>query len=326
MATLPASPATLATASSLEDLKAGLGPHSFMAGWNKLEPSLWPEPRTAFRPAHWSWAAARQGLDAAGKLISTDLADRRNLFMVNPIEGNHYATLRTLVSAYQMILPGERARSHRHSPNALRLVLEVGDQTYTVVDGVRMDMQSGDVVLTPGWCWHGHANDGDRPGYWIDFLDVPLVQLLEPMFLEHWPTGFQTPDRTDPRSPMIFPWAATLERLDTAQPDPSGRHGARIELGPTGLRTFALHMERLVTGDATLPYRTTASQIVTIVSGRGHSVIGGKTIDWARGDVVAIPSWHEFAHRADEDSVLFVVSDETALAALGMLREKDEAA
>jgi hypothetical protein len=97
----------------------------------------------------WRWAAARAGLDAAGRLIDAEQAERRNLFMVNPIEGNHYATLRTLVSAYQMLLPGEKARTHRHSPNALRLVLDVGDNCYTIVDGVRIDMEPGDVLLTP---------------------------------------------------------------------------------------------------------------------------------------------------------------------------------
>ena len=29
-------------------------------------------------------------------------------------------------------------------------------------------METGDVVLTPGWCWHAHGHDGDRPAYWFD--------------------------------------------------------------------------------------------------------------------------------------------------------------
>jgi gentisate 1,2-dioxygenase len=115
----------LANAADLDDLRRQLDPLDFMAGWNKHEPSLWKEPRTDFKPALWRWAAAKAGLDAAGRLIDAEQAERRNLFMVNPIEGNHYATLRTLVSAYQMLLPGEKARTHRHSPNALRLVLDV---------------------------------------------------------------------------------------------------------------------------------------------------------------------------------------------------------
>jgi gentisate 1,2-dioxygenase len=318
---VPSGPAI--AASSLEGLRSALTPHSFMAGWNKLEPSLWREPRTSFVPMHWRWAAAKQGLDAAGQLISTELADRRNLFMVNRVPDNHYATLRTLVSAYQMILPGERARSHRHSPNALRLVLDVGDETYTVVDSGRLDMRAGDVVLTPGWCWHGHANDGDRPGYWIDFLDVPLVHLLEPMFFEPWSAGFQTPTVTSADSPLVFSWESTARRLDTASTDPTGRHGTRVELGPTGLHTMTLYMERMQAGGSTRPYRTTANQILAVVSGRGATVIADQRVDWEAGDVLAIPSWHRFEHEAGLDSVLFTVSDEAALRALGLFREAD---
>ena len=74
---------------TLEGLNAQLTPLAFRAGWNKHEPSLWPEPRTSFVPAHWQWEYAKQALDSAGELISAELAERRNLFMVNPTEGNH---------------------------------------------------------------------------------------------------------------------------------------------------------------------------------------------------------------------------------------------
>ena len=313
----------LADAATLEELRAALAPHAFMAGWNKLEPSLWREPRSAFQPAAWRWADARDGLDAAGRLISTDLADRRNLFMVNPIDGNHYPTLRTLVCAYQMILPGERADSHRHTPNALRLVLDVGDATYTVVDGERLDMRPGDVVLTPGWTWHGHANDGDRPGYWIDFLDVPLVQLLEPMFFEPWPEGFQAPTATPVQSPLVFPRASIDAQLAAADCDASGRHGRRIELAADSLPTIALHMERLSAGETTVPFRTTASQLFAVVEGSGTTTVDGQSFAWHRGDVVAVPAWRRFAHAAADDSLLFCVSDAGAMHALGFLRTED---
>ena len=72
------------------------------------------------RPHVWIYAQAKGALDAAGRLINTELAERRNLVLHNPAEG--YATSRTIVAAYQMIMPGEKARSHRHTPNALRLI------------------------------------------------------------------------------------------------------------------------------------------------------------------------------------------------------------
>jgi len=313
---------SLNDAQTLDELNGLLDPLSLRAGWNKHEASLWPKPRTGFLPSSWSWQNAKAALDSAGRLISTEQADRRNLFLVNPMDGNYYSTVRTLVCAYQMILPGERARSHRHTPNALRLVLDVGEQTYTVVNGVRIDMKPGDVVLTPGWAWHGHGNDGDKAGYWIDFLDVPLVQLLEPMFLEHWPEGFQTPSEHSRDSAFVFPWSETEATLSTANPDSQGRVAAK--LGSPALPTIDLQMEKLAAGAATGPLRTTASQIVAVVSGRGRTIVGEKTIEWNRGDVMAIPSWQRFEHKADEESILFTVSDLPVMEKLNFLHVSAE--
>ena len=141
------SPSDLARSGTLEELygkldKVGMGP-----GWNKPTPSLWPAPRKTFVPAHWKYALARGALDAAGRLINTALAERRNLILFNPAEGNTYGTVRTLVAAYQMIMPGEWARVHRHTPNALRLILDAEPGTYTEVDGTNIAMAPGDVLV-----------------------------------------------------------------------------------------------------------------------------------------------------------------------------------
>ena len=318
------------SASTLSELNHALGALAMRAGWNKREPSLWPFPRTGFRPCLWRWRDARAALDAAGRLITTAQTERRNLLLPNPIEGNAYASVRTLVCAYQMILPGERARSHRHTPNALRLVLEADGDVYTVVDGARLDMRAGDVVLTPGWCWHGHANDGDVPAYWVDFLDVPLVHLLEPMFLENWPDGFQTPDRVETESAWLFDWQSTRDALgsgavtggETAGGERGGR-GTRIELGSPALPTIALHMQQLPAGAATPGIRTSASHIFCAVAGSGSTSVEGEELAWERGDVFVVPSWHRYRHRAREDAILFSVSDEPALRALGFLRREE---
>ena len=54
------------------------------AGWAKKTPSLWAEPKKTFQPYGWSYAQAKGALDAAGRLINTELAERRNLVMHNP--------------------------------------------------------------------------------------------------------------------------------------------------------------------------------------------------------------------------------------------------
>ena len=115
----------LAGSASLDELYRRLDTVGMDPGWNKATPSLWSSPRKTFVPMRWRYAQARGALDAAGGLISTELAERRNLILFNPAEGNTYGTVRTLVAAYQMVMPGEWAREHRHTPNALRLILEL---------------------------------------------------------------------------------------------------------------------------------------------------------------------------------------------------------
>ncbi len=312
----------LERAATLDELYPALNRLNLMAGWNKPEPSLWPEPRKNFVPAHWRYDDAKIALDAAGRLINTDLAERRNLLCYNPIPGNFYPTVRTLVAAYQALLPGERARWHRHSPNALRLVLDGPPGTYTMVDGVRLPMVPGDVVLTPNWCWHGHGNEGKSTAYWIDFLDVPLVWLLEGMFFEPYsePENDHTPDQYD--SPYIFKWEESQKRLAATKPDPSGRFGRMIELGDCpAMKTTALYLHALEPGRETEPFKTTAHNIYAVVEGTGVSVVDGERFAWKRGDVFCAPGWRSHTHKANGDAVLLRVTDEPVHKALEFLRE-----
>jgi gentisate 1,2-dioxygenase len=313
-------PNELARAPTLDALYQQLGKVKMGPGWAKAAPSLWPTPARNFVPAHWRYAQAKGALDAAGRLINTELAERRNLILANPREGNTYATAATLISAYQMILPGERARSHRHTPNALRLVVDADPGTYTVVNGIKLPMMPGDVVLTPGWSWHGHGNEGRSPGYWIDFLDVPLVQTLEPMFFEPHPEAFEAGHPPTTPSRMIFPWKDTRQRLAAANPDPGGRHGIQIQLGHPALETMALYMMRLQPETETTPYRTTANNIYAVVNGEGRTEIEDQRFEWSRGDVFVVPAWRTHAHNSGGGAVLFRVSDEPVMKKLGFLR------
>ena len=80
---------------------------------------MWPAPKPKFRPAVWRFAAARAALDQAGEFVPVEQAERRNLIMVNPIEGNLYATTRNLVAAYQCVKGGEtRAHASSHAGGA----------------------------------------------------------------------------------------------------------------------------------------------------------------------------------------------------------------
>lgn len=313
----------LANAPTLEELYVGLDAIGLAPGWNKPTPSLWPNPTPSFVPAHWSYEHAHAALQAAGRLINTELAERRNLILYNPIPDNTYPTVRTMVSAYQMIMPGEWARVHRHTPNALRLVLDAEPGTYTEIDGLNVPMEPGDVVLTPNWSNHGHGNKSKAAAYWLDFLDVPLVHLLEPMFFE--PLDKQAPDSVPPKpdaSKLVFPFSETLRRLDAATPDPEGPYATQIELGDPALDTMALYMIRLAPGKKTAAFRSTENNMYAAVRGSGTTVIDGQTFAWRRGDVIAAPAWRTQHHQATDDAILFRVSDRPVMQALGFYRHE----
>jgi gentisate 1,2-dioxygenase len=317
-----ATPQQLGNAGSLEELYGHLATIDLGPGWAKTSPSLYPEPKRSFPPAIWHYTQAKAALDAAGRLINTDLAERRNLILMNQGAGSSYGTSATLVSAYQMIMPGEHARSHRHTPNALRLVVDAEPGTYTVVDGVRLEMMPGDVLLTPNWCWHGHGNDGKANGYWIDFLDVPLVHMLEPMFFEPYPEEYEKGARPAKPSAMHFAWGDTKRRLADARPDPSGRFGTHVEFGNPAMATTALFMMKLAAGVDTAPYRTTANNLYSPVEGEGETIVEGKSFAWRRGDVLVVPSWQTHFHRSEKGAVLFRVTDEPTMSKLGFLRDE----
>jgi gentisate 1,2-dioxygenase len=76
-------------------------------------------------------------------------------------------------------------------------------------------------------------------------------------------------------------------------------------------------------GEKTRAKRVTGSSVFHVVRGRGRSVIDGKTFDWEKGDIVALPSWaeHDFASTGADDAILFSISDRPVLEALGFYRE-----
>ena len=229
--------------------------------------------------------------------------------MRNPTHPDGIATTRTLISAYQMILPGEKARSHRHAPHALRVIIDA-EGSHSTVNGEKTLMETGDVVLTPGWFWHGHGHDGDQPAYWFDGLDVPLTHLLEPMFYEEHPDGYQDVDVLTKESPMRFTSDSIQRALEGAPPDPEGFHGRRIKLDAPDMPTMDLHVQRLESNQTTRRYRSTANMIYSVMQGSGTSHIDGAVFEWERGDTFCAPTWNWIEHQAGSDAVVFSMSDE----------------
>jgi gentisate 1,2-dioxygenase len=286
----------------------GLTARSLMAGWVRHEAPIGSASKMHVHV--WRAAEARAALEEASRFVGTDVAERRNLIMVNPAPGNTYTTTRNLVAAYQMIQPGETARSHRHTPAALRLVLDAADDVYTVVDGKRVDMTPGDAVLTPSWCWHGHANEGSETAFWLDFLDVPFVRHVEATFFEPHPEVFQRPVERD---------AAFRIPLGEALGTVVGTRS--VEIAKDAMPTIGLHAIQLPSGGVTEKLHETANNIYAVVSGTVRAGIDGhEDRVLGRGDVLAVPSWHAHVLHGIEDATLLRVTDEPIMTKFGLLR------
>jgi gentisate 1,2-dioxygenase len=105
-------------------------------------------PRSEAVPYLWHWRDLRPQAMRAAELVGTQQAERRVLRLANPNLSR--VASNTLVANNQIVMPGGIARAHRHSAAALRLIIE-GRGGYTVVNGERVPMYTGDLVLTPNW-------------------------------------------------------------------------------------------------------------------------------------------------------------------------------
>lgn len=296
-------------------------------------------------PSHiWRWDEMRPLIELAFQETSPEAVQRRVLQMLNPqsasIEDEY--TCGNVLAAYQCLLPGEAARPHRHTMNALRFMLE-GSGVVTLVDGKECPMAYGDLVLTPGMAWHEHRHDGDEPAVWLDVLDVPLHMYLgsatfQPGPMEPKPAtmpdeAFASPNiapcvtyGSADRSPVFrYPYEDALRALTHAPRSNDGIRRVRYVNPLTGQGAMPLldtTMLELDAEKASKPARTNASIVVAVVEGQGRSVVGNSSFIWKKRDIFTIPQHQWATHTALEGTArLFVVSDADVLRRLNVLTE-----
>jgi len=287
------------------------------------------KPGTAARAAIWRWKDTRPLLARACEMITAKQAERRVLMLENPaLAGTTFITP-ALFAGLQAILPGEIAPTHRHTPNALRLIVE-GEGAYTAVDGERIAMRPGDFIVTPGWSWHDHGNEGSAPVVWLDGLDTAFANLFGAHFREDYLEEKQnaSPARAD--SVLAFPFErtrASLERMSKSE-DPHPSHGWKLRYSNPATRrdpfpTMAVFMQWLPKGFAGRNFRSTDGAVHCVVEGRGDVRIGAVDIEFAPHDVFVVPSWEIHRFTAATDCVIFSYSDRAAQEALGFWREEN---
>ncbi len=186
----------------LEDLPAdyvaALKAQNLVPLWPNLRAVLPPEkPVPSTRATHWPYKALRPLLLKAGELTPIEKAERRVLVLANP--GHGLEKMQASAAMYldmQLLMPGEWAPAHRHTPNAVRMVVE-GEGAWTTVNGEKCPMQRGDLILTPSGLWHEHGHDGTDPVIWLDVLDLPLVYYMEASYHVDGPSQKVLPGRGD---------------------------------------------------------------------------------------------------------------------------------
>jgi gentisate 1,2-dioxygenase len=313
------------------------------------------EPKSKAVPYVWHWRDLRPQAIRAAQLVGTEQAERRVLRLTNPgLPG--LSASNTLLANIQIVMPGEIARAHRHSASALRFIIE-GKGGYTVVNGDRIPMYPGDLVLTPNWTWHDHANDTDQPMIWLDGLDIPLLRMLEANFFEEYNEQRQRVcEGADPSvakygsgglkpawdvapattySPMWhYPMSqarAALERL-AAETGGSPFDGVIFEYtnpatgGPT-MPTIACYIQMLRPGQHTQAHRHVCCTNYHVVEGSGYSMVGGEKLLWEDKDMFTVPTWtfHEHVNTGARAAFLFSFTDAPVMKWLDLYREQGKA-
>jgi gentisate 1,2-dioxygenase len=307
-------------------------------------------PGTPAVPTIWRYRDMRPHLLRAVDLITAKQAERRVFMLENPgLPGTGYITS-SLYCGLQVIKPGEIAPAHRHSPNALRFIIE-GEGAYSTVEGERVMMRPGDFVLTPGWTWHDHGHLGSEPVIWLDALDNPFGQFFGAIFREEYPHDTHPVTYADGdaaarygsgllpieqrsgghASPLlIYPYdrtRATLDKLARSGPlHPA--HGIKMRYanpidGSYVYPTIAVFIQWLPKGFSGQTYRSTEGCVFNVVEGNGHAHIGDVDLAFEPHDVFVVPPWTPYRLETAGECVLFSYSDRAAQEALGFWRDQD---
>ncbi len=309
--------------------RAGIGP-------------LWPQmrnalphnaPATVTRSHLWRFGDVRPLLLRAGELTPVEKAERRVLFLADPGRGaGAMQATSTLYIGLQLLLPGETAPAHKHTPSAARIVVE-GEGAYTVVDGEKLPMEEGDLILTPGGCWHDHGHGGKAPVIWLDALDLPLFVYLEGSYaveaplqtprnrpdasqVEYLAAGLAPPRRRDRPAPsafpmMRFPWARTeaaLRRLaEHNGGEPVELDYVNPETGQSCLPTMGFTAMMLRPGEQRRPAQRSSSAVFHVVRGRGATTINGVRHMWGPKDNFSAPPFADIDHAVEGTEPAFLV-------------------
>lgn len=333
-----------------QDYRDGLTAQNLVPLWPSLRAALpHGKPSRRTKPMVWNYSDIRPNLMMAGDLTPIEKAERRVLVLANPGLGleNMQATP-TIYIGMQLILPGETAPNHIHSPSAVRFIVE-GNGGFTVVNGEKMPMERGDLILTPSGLWHEHGHEGEGPVVWLDALDLPTVFSMEasyclegePQSIRNQPDLSQTHYRRaglvpysslgharNPYALKRFPWKdvkASLEDLAlvTDIGTPVQLAYVNPETGESCMPVLGFSALMLRPGETISPVRRSSSAVLHVVEGNGTAMVDGVELDWGERDTFAVPTHAvvTITNKSDKASFLFQIDDAPMQQKLGFYEE-----
>ena len=328
----------------LEDLpesyRAALTARNLVPLWPSLRSVLPPGiPTRRTQPVCWPYAEIRPLLLQAGELTPIEKAERRVLVLANP--GHGLEKMQASASIYlgmQLLLPGEWAPAHRHTPNAVRMIVE-GEGAYTTVDGEKCQMSRGDLILTPTGLWHEHGHEGKDPVVWLDVLDLPLLYYLETSYVTSGQAQMVTSEgnerayqrggvlpapmfaRSGKPYPMLrYPWIdvrAALQALARAQPEIDAVQVAYVnpETGADCQHILGYSALMLRPGERlALPARSPAL-VMHQIEGSTEVTIENSQFSLAEADTCCAPGYTAVTlqNRATDQPAFLFLADESPL-------------
>jgi gentisate 1,2-dioxygenase len=309
------------------------------------------DPFTKVLPHLWRWSDVSAAVQKAGVVLGVEgMVERRTIGLMNPgllnvADKRQRATTHTMHMSVQLLKPGEVAPSHRHNYSALRFVIR-GRGAYTVVEGEKLVMEEGDLILTPNMMWHGHGNDSN-PVIWLDGLDFPALNSLQVCMWEAYPEDFQpfkeqseaTTHRVGLARPvgekpadytLQYRWKDTYQTLQNlAGTKGNPFDGVALEYtnprdGGHTLPTIGCWIQMLRPGEKTKTHRHNSSTIYHAFKGEGSTIINCERFDWSEGDCFVVPlwSWHSHQNHGGKESILFSMTDMPLLDNLRLYKEE----
>jgi gentisate 1,2-dioxygenase len=238
----------------------------------------------------------------------------------------------------QLLLPGELAPVHRHTPNAVRMVVE-GEGAWTLVGGEKCPMERGDLILTPTGLWHEHGHDGNAPVIWLDVLDLPLVYYTETSYHLEGPSqsvtegqGFKAYarggvvptkvfQRSDKAYPMLrYPWVDARAALLSLAEEQSGADPVQVtyvnpETGADVENILGFYALMLRPGQTLrLPARSPA-QVFHQIEGQTDVLVEPTAFTMVEADTCCAPGYTAvtLTNRSSSAPAFLFVADEAPL-------------